>query len=419
MHRATSQITPTDQSGEPVSAALHPRVRQTRATATEGPPEAPRRRIAAPLPLPARELRRQHLTGRSSTVPGHGSPPGTARRVHARARPRVELQREHVLQRLRPGAEVGGWFRCGNRANEGYAEMTVCLYLPDGRVAFMFKRPEIVEQRRLRRRRHPLRGASSPFERLDVSLHRQGRGARRPAPDGRPQEGLHREPLRRVRGAHRVHRRVGHVRRRARRAAREAGRGVRQGPLRAAHRRQGHRSASATRSGRSTASACATTRGAPATGRRPGTTAGSPPTSATTSASWAPASPAATATAPAAASCGRTASSTSATTSRSRPTWVGDDTYHRGDLAPSLRSGDKEWKVTGKVLDLIPLRNRRPDPDGNMLVTRISEGMTEWTLERRPQGLRPVRVPRPDHRRRARRQGRVAHAAATAGPPRW
>jgi hypothetical protein len=42
-----------------------------------------------------------------------------------------------------PKHKVGGWFRIGNRANEGYAEMTVCLYLPDGRVAFMFQRPKI------------------------------------------------------------------------------------------------------------------------------------------------------------------------------------------------------------------------------------------------------------------------------------
>jgi hypothetical protein len=61
--------------------------------------------------------------------------------------------------------------------------------------------------------------------------------------------------------------------------------------------------------------------------------------------------------------------------------WVGDDTYHQS-IAATLRSADKEWKVTGKVLDLIPLRNRRPDPDtGDMLVTRISEGMTEWTMD--------------------------------------
>jgi len=39
--------------------------------------------------------------------------------------------------------KMGGWFRVGNRPNEGYAEMSYCVYLPDGRVAFMYKRPEI------------------------------------------------------------------------------------------------------------------------------------------------------------------------------------------------------------------------------------------------------------------------------------
>jgi hypothetical protein len=43
-----------------------------------------------------------------------------------------------------PSARVGGFLRLGNRANEGYAELTACLYLPDGRVAFMFQRPEIL-----------------------------------------------------------------------------------------------------------------------------------------------------------------------------------------------------------------------------------------------------------------------------------
>jgi hypothetical protein len=38
---------------------------------------------------------------------------------------------------------IGGFVRLGNRANEGRAEMTVTLYLPDGRVLFSFKRPEI------------------------------------------------------------------------------------------------------------------------------------------------------------------------------------------------------------------------------------------------------------------------------------
>ncbi len=38
---------------------------------------------------------------------------------------------------------LGGFIRLGNRANEGYAEMTVCLFLPDQTVGFMFQRPEI------------------------------------------------------------------------------------------------------------------------------------------------------------------------------------------------------------------------------------------------------------------------------------
>lgn len=37
---------------------------------------------------------------------------------------------------------LGGWFRIANRPNEGKGEMTCCIYLPDGRVGFMFRRPE-------------------------------------------------------------------------------------------------------------------------------------------------------------------------------------------------------------------------------------------------------------------------------------
>ncbi|MGH9019030.1 MAG: DUF7065 domain-containing protein, partial [Acidimicrobiales bacterium] len=44
-----------------------------------------------------------------------------------------------------PGRRLGGFFRLGNRANEGTGEMTICLYLPDGRVAFMFRRPKIAD----------------------------------------------------------------------------------------------------------------------------------------------------------------------------------------------------------------------------------------------------------------------------------
>jgi hypothetical protein len=39
--------------------------------------------------------------------------------------------------------DVGAWFRIGNRPNEGYAEVTCCVYRPDGSVGFIYGRPEI------------------------------------------------------------------------------------------------------------------------------------------------------------------------------------------------------------------------------------------------------------------------------------
>jgi len=42
-----------------------------------------------------------------------------------------------------PAQGMGGWYRLGNRVHEGHAEMSICWYLPDGRVAFMASRPEI------------------------------------------------------------------------------------------------------------------------------------------------------------------------------------------------------------------------------------------------------------------------------------
>jgi hypothetical protein len=41
------------------------------------------------------------------------------------------------------GERLGGFVRLGNRPNEGAAEMTVCLYQPDATIGFMFQRPEI------------------------------------------------------------------------------------------------------------------------------------------------------------------------------------------------------------------------------------------------------------------------------------
>lgn len=43
---------------------------------------------------------------------------------------------------------VGGFLRLGNRANEGYAEMTATVFLPDGRVLFDFQRASIADNAR-------------------------------------------------------------------------------------------------------------------------------------------------------------------------------------------------------------------------------------------------------------------------------
>lgn len=64
--------------------------------------------------------------------------------------------------------EMGGWFRIGNRPNEGHAEMSCCVYLPGGGVAFMFQRPEISGNSELRAAGMHFE-VVEPFERLRIS----------------------------------------------------------------------------------------------------------------------------------------------------------------------------------------------------------------------------------------------------------
>ena len=45
------------------------------------------------------------------------------------------------------------------------------------------------------------------------------------------------------------------------------------------------------------------------------------------------------------------------------------------------KTDEREYEVTGRVMSLIPLRNRRRSPDGEMLMTRITEGMTEFRCD--------------------------------------
>lgn len=65
---------------------------------------------------------------------------------------------------------LGGWFRLGNRANEGYAEMSCCVYLPDGSVGFMFSRPEISNNDAFEAAGMKFE-VIEPFKRLNVSYN--------------------------------------------------------------------------------------------------------------------------------------------------------------------------------------------------------------------------------------------------------
>jgi len=46
-----------------------------------------------------------------------------------------------------------------------------------------------------------------------------------------------------------------------------------------------------------------------------------------------------------------------------------------------VKTDDREYEVEGDVMSLIPLRNRRQSPDGESLMTRITEGMTEYRCD--------------------------------------
>ncbi len=286
-----------------------------------------------------------------------------------------------------PRQQVGGWFRLGNRANEGYAEMTVCLYLPDdqgrqpGQVAFMFKRPTIsdndaldaggltwtvvtpFEELRVRYEGKvvllddPTEMAdpkaaftSNPYAecRVELTFTGQGRASmfggepeeRHEAPGEEFAKG-HYEQLVEGRGVIRVGDREWEIH----------GFGLRDhswGP-RYWQAPWYYRwlTANVDRDFGFMASRVARKDG-------PGTRGGFV---------WEDGR---------LHLCDHLELSTQTT---------GSESYHQAITATlsSSRSG-KSWSFTGEVMSLIPLRNRRQTPDGEMLVTRISEGMTRWTM---------------------------------------
>ena len=68
------------------------------------------------------------------------------------------------------------------------------------------------------------------------------------------------------------------------------------------------------------------------------------------------------------------------TAAQIQTTWEGPEQYHQ-KIAVKASTADRTYEIEGEVLTLVPLRNRRKGPDGEEMLTRISEGMTRWTLD--------------------------------------
>jgi hypothetical protein len=281
--------------------------------------------------------------------------------------------------------QIGGWFRMGNRANEGYAEMTICLYLPDGRVGFMYKRPTITnndaldaggltwtmvtpfEELRIAYTGkvvlldEPLQMVNpkeaftnNPYAECEVRLTYTGQG-RASMFGGEPTESHekpgeefakgHYEQLVAAHGSIRVGDQEWEI----------SGHGLRDhswGP-RYWQAPWYYRwlTANVDEHFGFMASRVARKDG-------PGTRGGFV---------WEDGQMH---------YCDHCELTTQTT---------GEESYH-AKVEGVLRSSrsDREWRFTGEVMNLIPLRNRRQDPEGNWLTTRISEGMTRWTIHSGP-----------------------------------
>lgn len=57
---------------------------------------------------------------------------------------------------------------------------------------------------------------------------------------------------------------------------------------------------------------------------------------------------------------------------------VWDDDKYQTSMSAWCRTDDGEYQISGEVISLIPLRNRRTSPDGEELFTRITEAMTRY-----------------------------------------
>lgn len=93
-----------------------------------------------------------------------------------------------------PDQKIGGWFRIGNRPNEGHAEMSVCVYLPGGEVAFMFARPKIEHNREMNAAGLKIE-VVEPFKRLRLTYDGRACLLKRPFEMADPARAFKENPL--------------------------------------------------------------------------------------------------------------------------------------------------------------------------------------------------------------------------------
>lgn len=93
-----------------------------------------------------------------------------------------------------PERGYGGWFRLGNRANEGYAELTVCIYDADGTVYFQYLRPKITNNDAFDAGGMKFR-VIEPFVRLDVAYEGKVVELRDPSVMANPKEAFANHPF--------------------------------------------------------------------------------------------------------------------------------------------------------------------------------------------------------------------------------
>ena len=284
-----------------------------------------------------------------------------------------------------PAANVGGFLRLGNRANEGYAELTTCLYLPDGRVAFMFKRPEITDNDafdaggtrfevvtpfeelrtiydgKVTLLDDPLQMANprqafthNPWVDAHVDLVHRGvspmYGGEPVSDDGSPLSQDHSGGF--ARGHYEQHMAVTGTVRVGDDEWVVDGFGLRDhswGP-RFWQAPWYYRWLTAN-FGPDFGFVISVITGRDGSERIGGMVLRD----------------------------GRYEHIRAASIAT---VWKGDDQYH-AELQATATTADDTYEITGRVLNLIPLRNRRTTPEGEQLVTRISEGLTEWTCRKR------------------------------------